>query len=110
METGGTGMSRCYEFRIRITKHEPARREEIEAALGEIISFDFDQETDDGIPCLTGTGEGNLCGGQTEEEFAKELAGIVFAANGGRCVVNVGCVCLEDLPVEEYEFGGEAEA
>ena len=103
-------MSRSYEFRIRITKHEPAKQQAIEAALGEIISFDFDQETDCEIPCLVGTGEGNLCGGQTEEEFAAELAGIVFAANSGKCVVNVGCIFLDDLPADKYEFGGEAEA
>jgi hypothetical protein len=52
-------------------------------------------------------GNGSLCGGQSEDEYAGELAKEIFTANGGPCEVEVCATYLEDLPFERYSFSAE---
>jgi len=85
--------------------------EKIKAALAEIWpEFGGDLEvwpsqltdSDEQIPALHGYGDGNLCGGMSEEEFTDQLAEAVWKAAGGYRIIDVGCTCLEDLPVEHH--------
>jgi len=59
---------------------------------------------------LTG-GEGSLCGGETEEEFASGIAESIWEALGYYVSVIVTATYLEDLPhetlsMEEEEYAG----
>ena len=47
-------------------------------------------------------GEGSLCGGETEEEFADGIAEAVWDALGYYAPVCVVATCLEDLPCESH--------
>ena len=53
---------------------------------------------------LVSDADGNLTGGTTEDEFARELAQCVWAANKGFCKVEVCMTYLEDSPSEDYVF------
>jgi hypothetical protein len=96
-------MSRLYRMEVSITKFDKEKRYEIEAAADEEWGFDWEgSRRNVGI---SGTGEGNLCGGESEEQFSKRLARAIFEANGGPCGVKVACIYLEDPPTEHYNFG-----
>ena len=100
-------MSRLYDMSVTVTgvpedKVDPV----IEACCGE---WDFDTDSlyaavdkDSGLPLLYMTGEANLCGGESEEEFATRLAEAIWVANKGRCRVQVGATCLENMPREVH--------
>ena len=47
---------------------------------------------------LTASADGQLCGGETESEFADRLAAAVWSANGAYCGVTVRNTYLDDLP------------
>lgn len=94
-------MSRFYEMSVTIEDFDKAKRSEIEEAASEEWEFgDFGSNRDR----IFSTGQSNLCGGESEEEFAKRLATAIFKANGKPCEVHVGATCLEDLPTENYFF------
>jgi hypothetical protein len=51
------------------------------------------------------SGQGNLTGGESEDEFAERTTRAVWTANRGYCAVRVKATYLEDLPCETYSFG-----
>ena len=53
---------------------------------------------------LTASADDQLCGGETERQFAERLAKAIWTANGGPCEVEVRATYLEDPPHEEYSF------
>jgi len=53
---------------------------------------------------MSACGQSNLCGGETDDEFAHRLAKAVMEANGGPCGVEVNATYMEDLPHETYTF------
>jgi len=56
-------------------------------------------------PVLRATARDNLCGGESEEEFADRLAGTIWKANGAYCEVTVYATYLESLPCETHVCG-----
>jgi len=55
------------------------------------------------------TARGNLCGGESEEEFADRLAAAIWRANScAYCKVEVRATFLEDVPYETHVRDREA--
>ena len=107
-------MSRSYAMSVEITGVEVARREQVVAACCEEWSFspevfDNDPPSEGDGPSFVLFGEGALCGGEMEEEFADRLAGAVWKANAGHCQVIVRATCMEALPYETYIRHDEAD-
>ena len=123
-------MSRFYSMSVAVEfkpEDTPAVVEKIKAALCEVWPEFGDNlevweshqaaDSDVMVPSLHGYGDDNLYGGMTEEEFTDQLAKAVWKAAGSYRVIDVGCTCLENLPVEhhcpdeeDYERIMEAEA
>ena len=106
-------MSRWYEASVQVDGYDPNRRRAIEDAATEEWEFD-DWYAQEGpldksktVPTLSASGQSNLCGGETEAEFAHRLTVAIFKANRGRCKVVVNTTCLEDLPCDTHEVGDD---
>ena len=92
-------MSRNYSMMVIVTEPNFDRTAAIQqAAAGQ---WDFDDWHQDGGQ-LFGYGDGRLCGGETEEEFADRLAKAIWDANGGFCEIEVRTTYLDDLPQVDY--------
>jgi hypothetical protein len=87
--------------------NEKRKNEVIEAATSE-WNFPDGLDEDKHNKTLYGGGESNLCGGESEEQFAERFAKAVWKANGKYCKVWVQATFLEDLPHEDY-FMDEAQ-
>ena len=92
-------MSRNYRMAVIITGDKVDRNDAIMDAAGEEWSFDNWYHHDGK---LYGSGDGKLCGGETDDEFADRLAKAVWQANGACCEVEVYAVYLDELPYESY--------
>ena len=76
--------------------------EEIEAAANGEWEF---EEWDDAPGTLAASGEGSLCGGEQEKEFARRLARAMFKANGEPFGLTVTATYLDcEPPSEDYSF------
>ena len=97
-------MSRYYNMSVTLNGVNPEHVE----AVKEAADLEWDFEIDDwrGEPPgpLETHAYGNLCAGETEEEFAERLAKVIWAANGGYCSVEVVATYLEDLPYETHSL------
>ena len=102
-------MSRYYNMAVAITgvagPHHNAVREAAEDAW-EFGDWYFNEA---GV--LMASGSGNLCAGETEEEFAERMAKAIWAANGDYCKVEVNAAYLEELSyethcLEEHDYRG----
>ena len=106
-------MNRSYSMHVTARGIDPKRVQRIKRAANGGWKFDdcdwcfSNGENDNGVAVLTASADGNLCGGETEEEFAERMAKAIWAANGGYCLVEVVATCLEDLPCETYSFDEE---
>ena len=90
-------MSRHYDMSIEILRHRSERVGSIkEAAEREWPFADWFDDKEK----ITASGEANLCGGESEEEFTERLSMAIWKANGEFCEVTVNATCLEDLPYE----------
>jgi hypothetical protein len=95
-------MSRYYNMAVMIKGADPSRHPAIRSAASQEWDFtDWDSRDD----FLMASADDRLCGGETEEEFAERLAGIIFRAHGGPCEVEVVATYLEDIPCDSYTFG-----
>ena len=99
-------MSRMYRANVSIAKPNPGRKTAIAEALMDFWGFQDVVATPDG---LVSEADSNLAGGTTEDEFARELAQCVWAANQGFCEVAVNMTFLEELPSEDYVFSTQDE-
>ena len=92
-------MSRAYCMSVAVSGHNAAQGEKIKAAAEAEWSFEdwFDSGEE-----LTASGEGQLCGGETEEEFTERLSLAIWRANGAFCTVTVDATYLEYLPYESH--------
>jgi len=100
-------MSRFYEMSVEVSGHDPAKVAEIQAAAEQEWPFDdwwFAGEEDDAAATMHASGQDNLCGGETEEEFSERLSLAIWRANGGYCRVSVDATYLENLPYETHEL------
>jgi hypothetical protein len=84
---------------IEITGHRPEKADAIrEAATGQWEFVDWYDQDD----TLRASAEGNLCGGESEEEFTERLSVAIWRANGAYCDVTVNATYLESLPYETH--------
>jgi hypothetical protein len=96
-------MARSYEMTVIVRRVDPACMEAVKEAAESCWDFEawFPLASADGQQA---SGYGNLCGGESEREFADRLAQEIWAANGGYCEVEVRALCVDDLPYETYSF------
>ncbi|MCH8243669.1 MAG: hypothetical protein IH897_13810 [Planctomycetes bacterium] len=104
-------MSRLYEANVSIDSPKPDREAAIKDALADLWGFHEEHDLggfsfDDGL-CFTA--QNFLGGGQGDDEFAREVAHRVWAANQGFCNVEVIMIYIEDPPREEYVFDSHDE-
>jgi len=97
-------MSRCYSMSVEIKGYNPAKETNIKEAMENEWNWE-DYSTYNKI--LSTYGDGNLCAGETEEEFAERISKAIWKANEGYCEVAVNQTCLEDLPCDTYHFNEE---
>ena len=106
-------MSRLYNMSVTVEGYDPKRRVAIEEAAAEEWDFDdWDErplDKSEGPPTLSVNGVSELCGGETEDKFARRLTLAIFKANRGRCRVVVNATCLENPPCDSYELGDDIE-
>jgi hypothetical protein len=88
---------------VEVSDFKPAQYIDIQSAASEEWAFD-DWRLAKDKTTMTASAKSHLCGGETENEFARRLAKAIFKANGAPCKVKVLATCLEDLPYESYTF------
>lgn len=90
-------MSRAYSFHIEVKGFAEEKSEEIERALKKETGLDGEP-----LRCFEDTSvivfaeDGNLCGGETEEEFVDRVTKSAWKANGKFCTVSVCLTPLDD--------------
>jgi hypothetical protein len=96
-----------YEMGIEVSGHDPAKVAEIQAAAEQEWPFDdwWFAGDDDDAATMHASGQGSLCGGESEEELTERLSLAIWRANGGYCRVSVDATYLENLPYETHELG-----
>ena len=108
-------MSRAYEMTVEIKDYKARNLPKIIRACCEEWDFEADDFTNDRhydppsqklrrARKVIATAQGNLCGGEQEQEFAQRLTMAIWKANGGFCLVEVRSVYLEELPYETYMY------
>lgn len=95
-------MSRSYRMSVEIRRVGFNHAEAVKEAAEKEWPFSaewYDQRdgTDDKYRLLANDGDSQLCGGETEEEFADRLAAAIWSANRGYCEVSVGALFLEEV-------------
>ena len=95
-------MSRYYSMSVTITGADPDRFDPIMAAASAEWEFD-DWYSHNGV--LTASGDAQLFGGETDQQFAERLTQAIWRANGGPCRVEVTATYLDELPCESYSLG-----
>jgi hypothetical protein len=87
-------MSRYYEMNVQISGFNKDKKDTIvEAAREEWDGFeDWEEQNTE----LHSIGDGNLCGGESEEDFQDRLNKAIVKANGGPCKVNIHQKNLEN--------------
>ena len=97
-------MSRFYNIQLNIKGFDMDRVSQITTACKDEWSFeDMDIHQMDTDPVMIGDAEGNLCSGETEDEFADRISAAIWKANNGFCPITVRAMYLEDLPYEIHE-------
>jgi len=101
-------MSRLYGMQIAIKGHNLDKADEIHEAVNCIWPGDDWHDSrrwnaEDTDPEIGGYAENNLCGGESEEDFAIRVTEAVWKVNGGFCKVTINATYLEQLPYETYE-------
>lgn len=108
-------MSRLYQMDVIVkntgdlNSHE---KQDLVSALSKEWPFSFDEfcrDEGDLVPAfvhlyLYGEGEGTLCGGESEEEFATSIAHAAWNAVGKYLPIEVSATLLEQLPCNCYNM------
>ena len=94
-------MSRYYEMMIKVNDMAPDRKDAIEEAARAEWNWG---DSCEGEGSMTLSGDGQLCGGESEDEFAERITTAIWQANGQFCSVEVFATCLEYLPCEQYQL------
>jgi len=98
-------MSRFYEMSVEVSGHDPAKSSEIQSAAGQEWPFDdWWFAGDDDAATMHASGQGSLCGGESEDEFTERLSLAIWRANSAFCRVSVDATYLENLPYETHEL------
>jgi len=93
-------MSRLYRMEVIVKKID--KMVEVESQLKKEWDFNSTSKLNSTLYLL---GEGWLCSGESEEEFANRIAQEAWVANDGFCEVEIEAMYLEDLP-SEYHYRG----
>lgn len=88
-------MSRRYSMQIWVKDHDVSKINVIEHAIQETWAVDTCGDTE-------WIGDGYLCGGESEDEFAERIKNIIWEANGAPCVVELAATYLEAPPPCEW--------
>jgi len=94
-------MSRYYEMIITVSARALGRKDAIEEAAR--AEWDFG-DCYEGEDSMTLSGDGCLCGGESEDEFAQRITKAIWQTNGQFCSVEVCATYLESLPYETYQL------
>lgn len=99
-------MARYYEMTLEVQGIDPTKSEKIFDAMREHWTFERADcwMVGFGAAKLGGTGRSNLCGGESEEEFAWRITRAIWIANGAYCPVEVIATYLEELPYNSYQL------
>jgi len=91
---------------VDIVDYDPVREKAIQAAAKAMWPFnDWDISSPDGQEmAMNASAEGNLSGGEGEEEFTERLSLAIWRANGRFCQVSVNATYLENRPYETYSL------
>ena len=105
-------MSRLYEMHVKIIGFDPKRQEAIEEAANDEWTFEEWSDNKKWIKSrkskapieMSAYGQEQLCGGESEDEFARRMAKAIMKANGKPCEVQINATCMEDLPYTPFSF------
>jgi hypothetical protein len=100
-------MSRYYEMTVTVEGFDAKNASAVLDAMCEHWNFTRSDcwVADKGPrPKLGGTGRSNLCGGESEEEFAWRITRAIWIANEVYCHVEVLATYLEELPYNSYQL------
>lgn len=102
-------MSRFYDMTVTVSGVGPERLEAVKEAAQSCWDFDdwepLPTELEQpGESSWVSSGNGSLCGGETDDEFATRLATEIWTANGSFCHVDVTATYIEELPRTRYCF------
>ena len=100
-------MSRNYNMNIEVTGYNPDHAPAITLAMEESWEGDAVISGPRDSQCIWLNEDGSLCGGQSEDDFAREIATAIMQANQGPCQVHVCATYLDNLPYENYHFDKE---
>lgn len=94
-------MSRSYNMVFTVSGAKPSLLDAIyEAIQGEWnVQSPWGHSDRTELRC---DGDSNLCGGESEEEFADRMSVLIWQANQGFCEVEIAATCLENLPYENH--------
>lgn len=94
-------MGRLYEMAIHISGFRKERIKNIQTQIQKEWNV---KELQSGKSTVSFFGEINLSGGESEDEFARKVATLIWNINGAYCKVEVNATYLENLPSETYSF------
>ena len=99
-------MSRYYEMDVHFHRANPDRVDAIKQAAAEEWPFEdwYAVEYPDTPTSFGSNDQDNLCGGESDKEFATRLARAIWEANGGYCEIEILATYLETIPCETYSF------
>lgn len=92
-------MSRSYRMSVEVKGVNVKYVNDVEDALMEEWDWSdgWDRYNASTVVSTCNTGDSQLCGGETEEEFADRVAAAAWKANRGYCEVSVGALLLEEV-------------
>jgi len=100
-------MARYYEMTVTVEGFDAKNASAVLDAMCEHWNFDRSDcwvSSFGPAPKLGGTGRSNLCGGESEEQFANRITCAIWMANGVYCHVEVLATYLEELPYNSYQL------
>ena len=103
-------MSRFYEMSIKIDGVQKEHIHEIMEICEDEWNFkewDVYKNKENNTVVLSSYGQGSLCGGEAEEEFAYRLTETIWTKLGYFVNIRIGTTYLEAAPFEEYTFTKE---
>ena len=100
-------MSRAYRMMITVNGFDFNRLDDIDEAIK--AEWAIGQRWPEHPTVKDGEvdwqGDSQLCGGESEKEFAERVTKAVWKANGKMCNVTVDATYMEELPHDTYFYG-----
>ena len=105
-------MSRLYGMTLSVKNHDHKKRNAILKEACTEWNFDTDvicvfKKDTPKENIFMEEAVNNLCGGESEDEFAERISKSVMRANKGPCNVTVHTVCYENIPRETFDHNEE---